>query len=125
MSEKKRNLLFFEICGGDMSREAQNVFEKMQKIVERNQKKLSMTIKITVSPAKRQNGMPKMMGEIEYQITPPTLKIQSDPYITEVNKQGIIINDGKDIADALQEELRLELEDNDNTTIPFKQVGEV
>ena len=106
--EKKQNLLFYEVCDGDLARDAQIEFERMQKLFERTGKKVTMSVKLTLYPSEAKRGIPERFKEVDYEVIPAVAKKKSDRYVVEVSEDGCIIGQGKSISDALQIELRFE-----------------
>lgn len=118
MSDKQK-ILFFEIGEGNFAREAQEEFEKALVLASRHHIKVPLKIQITILPPKIMPGVQTRLGELEYQITPVVVKTKSARYQTRLNGDGLIVGEGKDILEVLQEELRFP---EDEKTVSFTSV---
>jgi hypothetical protein len=118
--EQQKKLLFHQICDGDLARDAQLEFERMQKMTLTHGVKTTMVIKITVYPNDVKKGMPLQFGELDYEVSPAVIKRKSERYVAEI-KDGLIIGDGKSITDVLQEELFPDDFEGESNTINFQK----
>lgn len=102
MSNAERKLAFYEIAGGSFADEMQNEFEAAQKIAVDRQGKVRITAQIDIVPPSEDNPR---FGEISYQVQVKTPPRKSPAYVTE-HRDGIIVSDGEDIAEAIQQSLK-------------------
>lgn len=112
MGAKKQQLTFWQICEGDFARQAQEEFLNIQDLVRIHKKKLTLHMSITVFPNDQKKGYPSNFGEMSFQVIPPVVKRESELYVTELNREGMIIGDGKSIDDILQTSLEFEPDAN-------------
>jgi hypothetical protein len=98
-----RKLAFYEVKG--LALEAQLAFEKIQEHVMRNMTPASLRISIDITPPEDDDGR---FGRIAYTVGTKTAPVKSKSFHT-LFKDGKIIADGTDEADASQLDL-LDLE---------------
>lgn len=97
----KRKLAFYEIAGGNFAREMQEGFESAQRIAIERGGKVKLTAVIEIGPPDAVNPR---FGSIGYQLKLATPPLKSPLFTTEL-KDGAIISDGENVADAIQESL--------------------
>jgi hypothetical protein len=114
-----KKLLFFETCSGDFAREMQDEFEKAQKLSSRYGVKVTLKAKMVIYPPEIIDDIEDTFGGVEYEIAPVVVPKKSRKYTTKLNKEHLIVGDGKSITHVLQEELRFEDIEDEKLT-PFK-----
>lgn len=102
MTEQKR-MAFHEIGRGKFAKWMQEEFERAQKIVSETKSSVTLSSVIKVDPPEKEDDC---FGKITFtvRVSRPTRK--SANYMTEVDN-GVIISDGVDVAEILQETLEL------------------
>jgi hypothetical protein len=98
-----KKLAFYEIGKGSLFREMQSVFEQAQITARDENGTVVVSLKIHVMPPEITDGR---FGHIAYQIGVANPPRKSVKYTTEL-RDGLIINDGEDMADVLQTSLEL------------------
>ncbi len=98
--EKLKKLAFYEIDRGRMAIRFQKSFEEIQKKVAERGEKAELCLKIIIHPSADNE-----FGSLSYDITQKTPKQTSIKLTTSLNKDGLIVSDGKEIINTLELEL--------------------
>lgn len=97
----KRKMAFYEINQGLLAEEMQRSFENAQLISYKSNCPTEVVLKIKIYPAED-----RKFGKIQYAISEKLPAKSSIKLTTEITADGIIISDGKNELDILQEELQ-------------------
>jgi hypothetical protein len=102
MGDQKK-LAFYEIGQGSLFRDFQAEFEQAQITAREQNDTVVVILKIAVLPPEISDGR---FGHCKYSVDTKNPSKKSVVYTTEL-KDGIIVNDGEDMADILQTTLEL------------------
>ena len=100
--QKRRKQVFYEIGGGKLALEAQDVFEKIQALAQNSNQPITMGIKIVVKPPAAGDHF----GRTQFSISHSEPAVKSIEYTTEY-EGGFAIKDGDGIDGILQTSLEL------------------
>jgi hypothetical protein len=110
--EDGKKLFFGELGDGDFSRVVQEEFEKAQAVAEERGLMTKVNISIAIQPPRKG----ERFGAILYEVDTKLPKRSSPALTTEWNGNRIIA-DGKSMADILQTEMNLDLDQSKNLRI--------
>ena len=101
MNEKNRKMAFIELDGGQCGVKVQQAFEEAQKVSREKNDTTKVVLTIIVAP-----DADTKFGKVAYTVDRrfPTM-IKSKVFTTQLNKDGLIVAEGKNIIDVLQNEL--------------------
>ena len=94
-------MAFFEIGAGRLAQDMQSEFETAQRIAYERRKSVIVNLKVVVFPPDLQDDR---FGEVQYVVKTSLPPKESRRLSTEL-KQGMIVKDGQDLAELLQEEI--------------------
>lgn len=98
--DRKRKLAFFEVGSGRLARDVQKAFEHAQQTCNNAGVTTEVNLKIILYPSK--DGK---FGQLEYRVSEKLPPQKSLKYTTQINPAGVILSDGTDKVDTMQEEL--------------------
>jgi len=110
-----------DVCNGNLFHEMQMNFKMMLNEICHNEKPGQLTVKLTVGPPQQIDGVPNRPCHVTYDVG---YKVEQPPkpkYTILIDKHGIPIKTGHDLADALNEELDLQVQGPDGKIIPLKK----
>jgi len=97
----RRKMAFFEIGAGRLAQDMQSEFETAQRIAYERRKPVIVNLKMVIFPPDLQD---ERFGEVQYVVKTSLPPKESRRLSTEL-KQGMIVKDGQDLAELLQEEI--------------------
>lgn len=102
MNQKPRKMGFWELREGKFAIDVQSAFEEIQKVCFDKNKKTEMAITIICHPPEEKEGK---YGKMAYTVKKKLPSVESIKFHTELNRDGLVIADGKSPIDVIQEEL--------------------
>ena len=103
MGKNEKKMAFYEIGRGKFAMWMQEEFERAQKIANESHSEVTISSIIKISPPESEEDC---FGKIGFSIKVNRPQRKSIPYTTEIDN-GVIVGDGIDIGDILQETLEL------------------
>lgn len=114
MPTPTRRMAFYEVGKGSYAQKMQVEFERAQRLALETGQKITVTSKVTLTPPKNKD---ESFGAVAYSVDVSKPAYKSMEYMTEIDKDGRVLQDGENVVELLQEELDL----NPPNTTPMRE----
>jgi hypothetical protein len=102
LAETKEKMAFYNIQDGNLAVQMQQAFEEAQEQSKLHNEPTKVKLEIAIAPPDKSGRF----GQVQFKIAKSFPTYKSIPMTTQLNKSGVIINDGTSIADVMQESLK-------------------